>query len=163
VTALRETLQDLRPDTRTRADYQSLFGVEPPTPIVSRQWRADRRIARARIAAECDEVVDLEDLGVRRRLEERHAALLAAHGMRHLDLSELRSDQRIVTQTIALELRAEGKAGVAYNSKLDGERCIAIFEGRTSITRYGSHRQIAADDPDLLAAITRWGLIIEPD
>jgi hypothetical protein len=163
VTALRERLQDLRPDTRTRADFRSLFGVDPPVAIVPAQWRADRRIGRARIAAANDEIVDLEDLQVRRRLEEEYAPLLAAHGMRHLDISQLRSDQRVVTQTIALELWTQGKAGIAYRSKLDGEPCIAIFEGRTSITRYGAPQTIRVDDADLLAAVSPWHLRIEPD
>jgi hypothetical protein len=163
ITAFRETLQDLRPDTHTRADYRSLFGVDPPEPIVPSQWRADRRIARARFAAANEEIVDLEDLEIRRRLEEEYAPLLAAYGMRHVDISQLRSEQRIVTQTIALELWAQGKAGVAYNSNLDGQPCIAIFEGRTSITPYGADREITADDPDLVAAVGPWRLRIERD
>lgn len=136
MTAFRETLQDLRPDTRTRADYQNLFGVDPPDGIVAKQWRADRQIGRARISAKTDEIVDLEDLAVRRSLEETHAALLAAHGMHHLDISQLRSDQRIVTQTIALDLRTQGKAGISYKSNLDGEVCVAVFEGRAQIVRW---------------------------
>jgi hypothetical protein len=110
-----------------------------------------------------EEFVDLEDLAVRRQLEEKHAALLEAHGMRHLDISQLRSDQRIVTQTIALDLRTEGKPGISYKSNLDGEVCVAVFEGRAQIARYGPHRTIAADDPDLLAAVGPWDLRIEPD
>jgi hypothetical protein len=153
----------LRPDARARADYRSLFGADPPDPIVPAQWRADRRIGRARISASDSEIVDLEDLEVRRRLEEEYAPLLAAHGMRHLDISQLRSEQRIVTQTNALELWALGRAGIAYNSNLDGQRCVAIFEGRTSISRYGPSRAIVADDPDLLAAAGPWRLTIEPD
>lgn len=153
----------MRPDTRTRADYRSLFGVDPPDGVVARQWRADRRVGRARISAPSAEFVDLEDVAVRRELEETHAALLAAHGMRHLDISQLRSDQRIVTQTIALGLRTQGKAGISYKSNIDGEVCVAVFEGRTQIMRYGPHRTIAADDVDLLAAAEPWDLHIEPD
>jgi hypothetical protein len=62
-----------------------------------------------------------------------------------------------------LELGAQGRAGIAYNSNLDGQRCVAIFEGRRSISRYGLSRAIAADDPDLLAAAGPWQLTIEPD
>ena len=156
-------LQDLRPDTRARADYRSLFSVDPPPGIVPKHWRDDRRIGRARIAAPDHVIVDLEDLSVRRELEEKHAALLAAHGTRHLDISQLRSDQRIVTQTIALELWTEGKAGIAYSSNIDGQPCVAIFEDRTTIARYGPHRSISADDGDLLAATAPWNLVIEPD
>lgn len=160
VTAFRETLQDLRPDTRTRAEYRSLFGVEPPPGIVAAQWRADRRVARGRLAAGAD-LVDLEDLDVRRQLEESHAAMLASHDMRHLDISHLRSSQRIVTQTIALDLWTDGKAGILYKSNLDGEACVALFEGVATISPYGRPGTIPADDPDLLAAAEPWHLEIE--
>ena len=163
MTALRETLQDLRPDTRTRADYQSLFRAEPPDGVITQQWRRDRRVGRARLSALPDDIVDLEDLDVRRRLEEIYAGLLATHGMRYLDISRLRSNQRIVTQTIALELRTQGKAGLAYRANLDGGPCIAVFEGRTIVSRYGRHQQLSASDKDLIAAAAPWDLSIDPD
>jgi hypothetical protein len=155
-------LQDLRPDTRTIADFRSLFGTAPPAAAVTAQWRADRRIARARIEGPDDRLVDLEDLDVRRELEERHAPLLAAHGMRHLDISQLRSSQRIVTQTIALELHAAGMAGVAYRSTLDNELCVAVFERRATLTRYGTPQTLDEDDEDLVAVCRAWKLDIEP-
>ena len=145
------------------ADFASLFSGTPPAQLVAAQWRADRRVARARIETSEELFVDLEDLAVRRELEERHAPLLAAHGMRHLDLAQLRSDQRVVTQTIALELHAEGKAGVLYGSTLDNEQCVAIFEGRASLQPYGPTHAIAADDQDLLSVCRAWKLEIEPD
>ncbi|MGH2783531.1 MAG: RES family NAD+ phosphorylase [Thermoleophilaceae bacterium] len=160
-TALREALQDLRPDTRATADFKSLFGTTPPAGIVTAQWRADRRIARARVEGPEHVFVDLEDLDVRRELEEQHASLLAAHGMRHLDISQLRSTQRVVTQTIALELYAAGTAGIAYRSTLDNERCLAVFEGRAALTPYGSPQTLEANDEDLLAVCKAWNLEIE--
>jgi hypothetical protein len=163
VTAFRETLQDLRPDTHSRAEYLSLFGVEPPPGIVTAQWRADRRVARGRLAVAATDLVDLEDLDVRRELEQSHAAVLASHGMRHLDISNLRSSQRIVTQTIALDLWTQGKAGVLYKSNIDSGVCLALFEGGPPLSPYGRTRRIAADDADLLAAVEPWHLDIEPD
>ena len=153
----------MRPDTRAIADFKSLFGVSPVAGIVTTQWRANRRIARARVEGPENLFVDLEDLNVRRALEEKYASLLAAHGMRHLDISELRSTQRVVTQTIALELYVAGKAGVVYGSTLDNERCIAVFEGRSTLTRYGSPQTLDADDEDLLAVCKAWTIEIEPD
>jgi RES domain len=128
---------------------------------VPRQWRADRRVGRARLEEGGRQLVDLEDLTVRRALEERHAALLAAHGMRNLDISQLRSPQRIVTRTIALDLYGQGYAGITYNSNLDGESCVAIFEDRVDLQRYGAAQAIPVDDPDLTAVCRAWGIAIE--
>jgi hypothetical protein len=130
---------------------------------VPAQWRADRRIARARVEGPEDRFVDLEDLEVRRSLEGRYASLLAAHGMRHLDISQLRSTQRVVTQTIALELYVAGTSGIAYRSTLDNERCLAVFEDRATLTPYGRPQQLEADDEDLIAVCAAWRLEIEPD
>jgi hypothetical protein len=160
-TAVLETLQDLRPSTKDQADFQSLFGATAPTPILPRRWRADRRVGRARLDEGERRIVDLEDLEVRRALEERHAALLAAYGMRNLDISQLRSSQRIVTQTIALDLHGQGCAGIAYKSNLDGQGCVAIFEGRVEVHRYGAAQAIPADDDDLTAVCGAWGITIE--
>jgi RES domain len=129
--------------------------------VVTRQWRADRRVGRARIDEGGRTIVDLEDLAMRRSLEESHAALLAAHGMRNLDISQLRSSQRVVTQTIALDLYGQGCAGIAYNSNLDGGACVALFEGRADVQLYGAAQQIDAGDPDLKSVCTAWGIAVE--
>lgn len=159
-TAFRETLQDLRPDTRTRADFRSLMGAEPPPGVVTRQWRADRRVGRARINVAASQIIDLEDLDLRRALEEEHAALLAAHGMPHLDITQLRSHQRVVTQTIALDLRAKGTAVIAYRSNLDGQQCVAVLEGPAAPKRWGQPQTIEADDADLIEVCRAWKLQI---
>lgn len=116
-----------------------------PRTVIPAQWRVDRRIAKARIPLDDDGVVDLEDLTVRRMLEERHAPLLAAYGVRHLDISQLRSRQRIVTQTIGLELFAAGIGGT----------CSAPY-GRNST------QPSKADDEDLVTIARQWKLDIEP-
>jgi hypothetical protein len=69
--------------------------------------------------------------------------------MRHLDVSRLRSHQRIVTQTISLELVSQGKAGIRYRSNLDSEDCLAVFDTAVTPTRYGRDQTIEADDDDL--------------
>jgi RES domain len=109
-----------------------------------------------------DGVVDLEDLTVRRMLEERHAPLLAAYGVRHLDISQLRSRQRIVTQTIGLELFAAGIGGIRYKSTLDDGECVALFEGCVELRPYGAEQEISADDEDLVTIARQWKLDIEP-
>ncbi len=97
---------------------------------------------------------------MRRALEEKHAALLAAHGMRHLDISQLRSSQRVVTQTIALDLHGLGHAGVAYRSNLDNQTCVAIFEQRVVIRPWGPSQPIERDDVDLMTVAKDWKLDI---
>lgn len=67
--------------------------------------------------------------------------------MRHLDISNLRSSQRIVTQTIALDLWTQGKPGIVYKSNLDSGLCLALFEGTPTLNAYGRPRKILADDP----------------
>lgn len=138
----------------------SLFGGGAPRRSVDPQWRVDRRLAKTRIANDEDAFVDLEDLAVRRELEEQHASLLAAHGMRHLDISQLRSTQRIVSQTIALELYDQGRAGILYRSTLDDELCVAVFEGRGILRPYGAEQTIEADDEDLVTVCMAWKLDI---
>lgn len=148
---------------RTLADFKSLFGTAPPAGLITAQWRTNRRIARARVTDDEQMFVDLENLDVRREIEERYASLLAAHGMRHLDISQLRSTQRVVTQTIALELYASGKTGILYRSTLDNEPCLAIFEHRATLTPYGAAQELAIDDHDFISVRTAWNLEAEMD
>lgn len=137
LTALRETLQDLRADTRAVAEFQRLFGrrtavagVALPRRAVSLAWRQSHVLASARIES-AGPLIDLEDLALRRTLEAELAPMLAAAGVRHLDISELRGRERRVTQHLARHLFAtRGAAGVVYRSHLDDGHCLALFEGR---------------------------------
>jgi hypothetical protein len=81
--------------------------------------------------------------------------------MRHLDIAQLRSDQRIVTQTIALDLFGSGKAGIAYRSNLTSAPCVAIFEGRTTPTPWGAAQTIEKNDIDLVAIAKQFGIDVE--
>jgi len=152
----------VRPDTSTIADFRSLFGTAPPAGVITAQWLADRRLARARLSTPEELFVDLENPNVRRDLEQKHARLLASHDMQHLDISQLRSTQRVVTQTIALDLYDTGKAGIIYRSTIDNETCVAVFERRVTITPYGAPRALHTSDPDLVAISAEWDLHLEP-
>jgi hypothetical protein len=66
-----------------------------------------------------------------------------------------------VTQTIALDLHGQGCAGILYQSNLDGESCVAIFEDRVDVQRYGVPQAIPADDPDLTAVCDGWGIVVD--
>ncbi len=57
---------------------------------------------------------DVNDVGLRDELERSHAGLLRAHGMAHLDISEIRSRNRAVTQAISRGLYEQGAAGLLF-------------------------------------------------
>src|SRR2546425_84216 len=118
-------LADLRPSTEALRDFARLFGDRRAIPagVVSTEWRRAHALAPATITLLDGDLVDLDDLAVRRRLERRHAALLAAHAMPHLDISQVRSRDRVVTQTISRALFEEGAAGIRFRSNLDDGPC----------------------------------------
>lgn len=138
LTAIRETLQALRADVKMLAEFQAVFGrgnAGPPVPrrAVSLAWRRQHALVLAKIEA-AGPVIDLEGLELRRELEAELAPDLAALGVSHLDLSELRGRDRPVTQLLARHLfTTHGAAGVSYRSHLDSGRCVALFEGRTRL------------------------------
>jgi len=63
-------------------------------------------------------------------LERSYPRLLAEHGIAHLDIGELRSAHRSLSQALAGVLFDEGFAGVVSQSKLTSRRCLAAFVGR---------------------------------
>jgi hypothetical protein len=148
VTALRETLADFRPNTKALAEFRALAatsGDDPdfPPSRVPVGWRRMRLLAPAQVEYIAGgDLVDLNDPKVRTNLERTHAALLHRHGMEHLDISQIRSRDRDVTQALARALFDLGAAGVAYGSNLDDLPCYALFEDRASLIPDG--------DPEIL-------------
>ena len=147
-TALRETLADFRPNTKALAEFRDLAATDSgdsvfPRPRVPIGWRRKRLLAPALVEYIAGgDLVDLNDLRVRADLERIHAGLLHRHGMDHLDISQIRSRDRDVTQEVARALFDLGAAGVAYGSNLDDLPCYALFEDRA--------RLIPDGDPELL-------------
>jgi len=148
VTALRETLADFRPNTKALAEFSTLAATQSGDPVFPRPrvpvgWRRKRLLAPALVEYIAGgDLVDLNDLRVRADLERIHAGLLHRHGMDHLDISQIRSRDRDVTQEVARALFDAGAAGVAYGSNLDDLPCYALFEDRA--------RLIPDGDPELL-------------
>ena len=71
--------------------------------------------------------------GAQHLLEElatRHATLLAEHGMAQLNISEIRSKSRPVTQAISRDLYERGAAGLLFRSNQDDKPCVVLLEGR---------------------------------
>ena len=162
ITCLREVLADLRPSTEALQDFARLFGDRRAIPagVVSAEWRQAHVLAPAMIAGADGALVDLDDLAVRRRLERRHAALLAAHAMPHLDISQVRSRDRVVTQTISRALFEEGAAGIRFRSNLDDGPCAALFEGRAWLEPRDKPTPLTEDVEELLQVCEEYGLVL---
>ena len=166
LTCLYEVLADLRPNTALLVEWAQLYGgggVED-TRLAGRitwEWRQRSALAGALIVAD-GELANLEDVGLRAELETRHARLLAEHGMPHLDISQVRSKTRIVTQTISRSLYEDGYAGVRFRSNLDDGESFALFEGRATLEATGREQVLLTSDvPELLQAASDFELVVK--
>jgi hypothetical protein len=133
-----------------------------PRHPVTASWREQHVLAPAQARLD-GPLVDLNEAGTRDELEKRHAALLAEHGLDHLDLHEITSRRRIVTQTIAADLFDRcGAAAVRFPSRLDGMPALALFEGRGELVAAGEPIELTAPAPaSLVEVCSEWGLTLE--
>lgn len=139
------------------------FGLAGVVPLA---WRQRHVLARGR----CDlqgALVDLGKIPVRRVLERRHAKLLASFGIKHLDVSDITSKVRPITQAIAKSLFDDGLegldgpvAGIVYRSNLDQETCFALFGGRYEIQRLGAPRPLSQPIEELQQICQELGLVL---
>jgi len=163
ITCLREVLGDVSPNIRAIAEFQEVFGTASEhiltAGVVSWAWRKANALAPGRIATH-EDLVDVDDVLVRRRLERQHAALLVEYGMEHLYISEVRSTQRPVTQRIGRALYEEGAAGVFYKSNRDDLVCVALFEGAAHLEPDGPVERMTAAFPELLQVCDEYNLIL---
>jgi len=105
-------------------------GTVPP------EWLLEHSLAPGLLEIHSGNLVRLDNLGVRSRLEREHLDLLVDHDVQRLDISTIRSrDQRFVTQRIARSLYEQGAAGIVYRSNLDNHLCYALFEGRANLVQ----------------------------
>jgi hypothetical protein len=84
--------------------------------------------------------------------------MLDAFGFEHLDISELRSRERIITRTLSRWCFDRGAAGIIYRSNLDNNRCVALFEGRASVDEDGTIEPLTAKPTELLSTCEEFGL-----
>jgi len=166
VTSLREVLADLHPNAMARAlrSVQSAQGVPEekvyrPAGEVRLAWREQHVLAPATVSRN-GPLANLDDPALRERLAESHAALLAKYGLDHLNISEIRSKTRIVTQTIGRDLYERGAAGLRFRSNLDGRRCIVLFEGRAELQPDGNLIPLTGEVAELLTVCGEYGLIL---
>lgn len=136
--------------------------IDLPSASITASWRRQHVLASVRVQLD-GPVCDLTDVAVRAAVEARHGQLLDAHGMPHLDLHEVTSRRRVVTQTIAGSLHDRGTAAIRFPSRLDGLACLAIFEGRGALR--AADEPIALTDPPpraLTEVAAQWQLAVEP-
>jgi len=163
---LYEVLADLRPNTQLLVEWARLYGGGGVDDMrlagrVTWGWRERNALAEARIIAD-GELADLDDVSLRAELETRHARLLDEHGMPQLDISQVRSKTRVVTQTIGRSLFEEGNAGVRFRSNLDDRECFALFEGHATLEPTGRDPEpMTGDLPELLQAASDFELIVK--
>jgi hypothetical protein len=82
--------------------------------------------------------------------------------MRHLDLHEITTSRRVVTQAIAGDLFDDGASAIRFPSCLDGNPCVAVFEGRGELELAGEI--LALTDPPttaLLNVVAPWHLDLQ--
>jgi len=165
-TCLREVLADFRPNLGALRRHVERYGPEAAhdfTPeAVTAQWRSQHVLVAVALALD-GPLVNLGDVPTRQELEDRHRDLLLEHGLQHLDLHEITTSRRPVTQTIAADLFDRGASAVRFPSRLDGNACVALFEGRGAAIMAGDLIALTDPPPEPLTNVTApWRLILEP-
>lgn len=164
-TCLREVLADFRPNLAARLRHIERYGPEAAEDFASEPVTASWRLQNVLVPALLTlrgPMIDLTDSAVRQQIETRHAKLLVENGIQHLDLHEITTSRRFVTQTIAGDLYDRGVAAVKFLSRLDGRPCVALFEGRGDVDLVGE--VVALRDPapaPLLTVTAQWDMQLE--
>lgn len=165
-TSLREVLADFRPNLAALRRHVERYGPEAAEDFaaepITAQWRTQHVLAPVRLELD-GPLVDLTDVPTRQEIEDRHLELLLAHGLQHLDLHEITTSRRTVTQTVAADLYDRGAAAVRFPSRLDGNVCIALFERRGAVLLTGALVALTDPPPEPLTNVTGpWRLALEP-
>lgn len=156
-TALREVLADLRPNTEAITKHQKVYGAAAaaslPRAAITEKWRQDNVLVLCTLIYE-GRLLDLTDAHERQEIETRHAQLLTSHGMSHLDMHEVTTRRRIVTQTIATDAYDNlDVAAIRFASSRDGHDCIALFEDRAELEQAGPPIALSDPPPEALVKV----------
>ena len=82
---------------------------------------------------------------------------------RALDLHEITTSRRAITQTIAADLSDQGASALRFPSRLDGNACVALFEDHGTATAAGDVVALTEPPPEPLTNVTApWRLVLEP-
>jgi hypothetical protein len=165
-TSLREVLADFRPKLSAIRHFEQEMGAmaaqELAAQPVTAAWRRGHVLAPVRLRLD-GPIYDLTDVPQRQKVEERHVDLLLKHDMRHLDLHEITTGRRVVTQAIAGNLYEGGASAVRFPSCLDGNPCVAVFEGRGDLELAGEIVPLTDPPPTaLLDVAAPWHLDLQP-
>jgi len=165
-TCLREVLADFRPNLGARSRHIERYGPDAVQDFtdqpVTAQWRTQHVLVPTVLELD-GPLIDLNDVPTRQEIEDRHIKLLLEHGLPHLDLHEITTSRRVITQTIAADLFDRGAGAVRFPSRLDGGACVALFEGRGFASSAGDPIALTDPPPEALAIVTTaWGLALEP-
>ncbi len=165
-TCLREVLADFRPNLGAIRRFQQEMGAEAAQELavqpITPAWRRENVLAPVRLQLDGG-ICDLTDVTQRQGVEERHVDLLLEHDMRHLDLHEITTNRRVVTQTVAADIYDDGAAAIRFPSCLDGNPCVAIFEGRGALELAGEILSLTDPPPTaLLKVVAPWHLDLQP-
>jgi hypothetical protein len=137
-TCLREVLADFRPNLGAQSRHVERYGPEAaedfaPEPVTAR-WREQHVLVPVVLRLD-GALIDLTEVPTRQEIENRHVELLLEHDLDHLDLHEITTRRRVITQTIAAELFDRAAGAVRFPSRQDGSVCVALFEGRAPLPR----------------------------
>lgn len=162
ITCFRERLGDLRPNTKALADFENFS--DGPTHFIAGEvrWklREEHVLVSAKISISRGEIIDIEDVTILQHLAQLHAASLHKAGIDHLNIGELRSAPRQITQAISRSLYDKGAAGILFRSKYDNQLCIALFEDRAFLTLAGDPEPLTKPLSTLLQVCSQYNLIL---
>jgi hypothetical protein len=156
-----ETLAPFRPSVEALAAMRGVTGTDEmlPQAIVPADWYQKRAVARLRLLPG-QRWLDLRATQTHETLRTELASILLALGVRDLDLSEVLSRERRLTQAISRWAYDRGYGGIIYRSRFAAATSLwAIFEG-ARLEPAGVAEPILPDDPDLVAAARVFGLAI---
>jgi hypothetical protein len=82
----------------------------------------------------------------------------------HLDIAQIRSKDRALTQAVTRFVAEQGAAGVLYGSNLDDQPCAVLFEGRARLSPIDGYKSepLTPTHPELVAVCEEFGLVLEP-
>jgi len=129
---------------------------------ITAAWRREHILAPVRLRLD-GQICDLTDVPQRQRIEERHVDLMLEHDMQHLDLHEITTSRRVVTQAIAGHVYDDGASAIRFPSCLDGNPCVAVFEGCGELELAGEILRLTDPPPTaLLKVVAPWHLDLPP-
>ncbi|MEX2374733.1 MAG: RES family NAD+ phosphorylase [Dehalococcoidia bacterium] len=160
-TCFLETLAWLRPSLETLAAMKAVRGTDEPMPSwsVPPDWYQKRAVAALRLRPG-QRWLDVRATETHEVLRAELASELTAWGLTDLDLGDVLSRNRQVTQRISRWAYAYDYHGIVYASRFNaGASLWAIFEGAL-FDAVGVAQPILPGDPDLVEAARLFGLEI---